>query len=103
MTRRPSWPSPRGGSTARQLSALRPRAPIFAATSRVDTARRLLLHWGVIPVHVDAAENGEITGHAIGQQLVALGLVAAGEAAVFININPDLGRADANYLRIERL
>ena len=33
-----------GGSTARQLSALRPRAPIFAATARVDTARRLLLH-----------------------------------------------------------
>ena len=57
----------------------------------------------MIPVHVDAAENGEITSHAIGQQLVAQGLVAAGEAAVFININPDLGRADANYLRIERL
>ena len=39
----------------------------------------------------------------IGQQLVARGLVAAGAAAVFVNINPDLTRSDANYLKIQRL
>jgi pyruvate kinase len=91
-----------GGSTARQLSALRPRAPILAATQREDLARRLALHWGVAAVRVQPAE-GDDQGAAIARQLVSLGHVAAGAAAVFINVNPDLTRHDANYLRIERL
>ena len=93
----------RGGSTARQLSNLRPRAPIFAATARQDTARRLSLHWGVVPVRIDPDHDDHLGGQAVGQQLIALGYVAAGEAAVFINIDPDLSRPDANYLRIQRL
>ena len=92
----------RGGSTARQLSMLRPRAPILAVTSQVDTARRLALHWGVVPVSVDVADKGP--GSAlIGQQLVAHGFVAPGAAIVLINIDPDLSRSDANYLRIQRV
>ena len=43
----------RGGTTARRLSALRPRAPILAATEREETARRLALYWGVVPVCTD--------------------------------------------------
>jgi hypothetical protein len=39
----------------------------------------------------------------IGPQLVQHGLVAAGAAIVVINIDPDLTRNDANYLRIQRL
>jgi pyruvate kinase len=93
----------RGGSTARQLSALRPRAPIFAATDNAITARRLTLHWGVIPVRLDLDAEVDLTGHTVGRQLVDLGYVAPGEAAVFININPDLTRPDANYLRMQRL
>src|SRR5262249_39540481 len=38
----------RGGGTARRLSVLRPRAPIFATTDRDETARRLAIYWGVI-------------------------------------------------------
>jgi pyruvate kinase len=93
----------RGGSTARQLSTLRPRAPIFAATDRDDTARRLSLHWGVVPVRIPTVDETIAHGTIVGEQLVALGHVAAGDAAVFININPDLTRPDANYLRIRRL
>ena len=54
----------RGGSTARRLSALRPRAPIFATTDRDDTARRLALYWGVVPVCTDIGENVDAAGHA---------------------------------------
>jgi len=93
----------RGGSTARQLSNLRPRAPIFAATARQDTARRLSLHWGVMPVRIDPDHDDHLGSQAVGQQLIGLGYVAAGEAAVFINIDPDLSRPDSNYLRIQRL
>jgi pyruvate kinase len=93
----------RGGSTARRLSMLRPRAPVLAATSRVDTARRLALHWGVVPVLIDGDDNSLAAALPIGQQLVARGFIAAGAAIVLINIDPDLTRNDANYLRIQRL
>ena len=65
------------GGTARRLSALRPRAPIIATTSRHDTARRLALYWGVVPVYIDMGENAETAGGLIAQQLIARGLVAA--------------------------
>ncbi|MGE3508256.1 MAG: pyruvate kinase [Vicinamibacterales bacterium] len=91
-----------GGSTARQLSALRPRAPIFAVTTNEVTARRLALHWGVVPVYVrdeDFAGQGSQTA----SQLVSRGYVAPGDTAVFVNVNRDLSLRDANYLRIQRL
>jgi pyruvate kinase len=93
----------RGGTTARRLSTLRPRAPILATTNKGVTARRLALHWGVVPVCIDIGDPVDLTGILIGKQLVAHGFVAAGHAVVFININPDLTRIDANYLRIQRL
>jgi pyruvate kinase len=92
-----------GGSTARQLSGLRPRAPIFATTARQDTARRLTLHWGVVPVDIDNGQALDLHLGEIGQELVRRGYLALGDVAVFININPDLSRQDANYLRIQRL
>src|SRR5207248_2255424 len=70
----------RGGGTARRLSALRPRAPIFATTDRDDTARRLALYWGVVPVCTDIGEDVDSAGSLISGQLVARGLVAAGAA-----------------------
>ena len=93
----------RGGGTARRLSALRPRAPIIATTDRDDTARRLALYWGVIPVRTDIGDNVDSAGTLVGDQLVARGLVARGAAVVFVSINADLARADANYLKIRRL
>jgi pyruvate kinase len=93
----------RGGQTARRLSALRPRAPILATTDRAETARRLSLYWGVRPVCTDIAENIGDAATLIGRQLVTMGLVRAGAAVVFVSINADLGRNDANYLKIQRL
>src|SRR5207237_10630910 len=87
----------RGGGTARRLSALRPRAPIIATTDRDDTARRLALYWGVVPVCTDIGENVDSAGSLISQQLVGRGLVAAGAAVVLVSINADLSRSDANY------
>ena len=93
----------RGGTTARRLSALRPRAPIFATTDRVEMARRLSLYWGVIPVCTDIGENVDAAGALIGQELVARGLVPAGSVVVLVSISPDLTRSDANYLKVQRL
>lgn len=93
----------RGGSTARQLSALRPRVPIIATTDRDDLARRLCPYWGVVPVRTDIGESGHAAGELIGQQLVSRGLVQPGATVVFVSVNADLSRTDANYLKIQRL
>ena len=93
----------RAGNTARRLSRLRPNAPILAVTGSVDTARRLALYWGVTPVRIDLGDQVDLASPAIGQRLIADGLVASGAAVVLVNIDRDLGRPDANHLRIRRL
>jgi pyruvate kinase len=93
----------RGGTTARSLSALRPRAPIIAATEREDTARRLTLYWGVVPLCIPIGDNLDEASTRTGAHCVERGLVTAGATAVFVSISPDLSRRDANYLKIQRL
>jgi pyruvate kinase len=93
----------RGGTTARRLSALRPRQPILATTNSSGTARRLALYWGVVPVCTDIGENVDSTGTIVTRELVARGLVAPGVAVVLVSIDPDLTRLDRNYLKIQRL
>lgn len=43
------------GTTARLVSKYRPRAQIIAAASNDETARRLALLWGVLPIYVPMA------------------------------------------------
>jgi pyruvate kinase len=93
----------RGGKTARVLSALRPRAPIFAATDRSDVARRLTLAWGVVPVVADL--EGDVTEAAsrIGQMLVARGAIPGGSVIVLVSITPDLAPGPSNFLKLQRV
>ncbi len=93
----------RGGGTARRLYALRPQAPIVATSNNDQTARRLSIYWGVVPVCTEIGENVDAAGTLIGRELVSRGLVTAGAAIVLVSINPDLTRADANYLKIQRV
>jgi pyruvate kinase len=93
----------RGGSTARRLSTLRPKAPIIAATEREKTARRLALYWGVVPIRMDIGDNLDEASARIGTALVDRALVPPRATAVFVSISPDLTRGDANYLKIQRL
>jgi pyruvate kinase len=93
----------RGGTTARQLSALRPHAPIIAATEREATARRLTLYWGVVPLCMPLGDNLDEASVRVGLALVERGLVSAGATCVFVSINADLSRRDANYVKIHRL
>jgi pyruvate kinase len=92
----------RGGTTARWLSALRPRAPIIAATEREDTARRLTLYWGVVPLCMRIGENLDDASLRVSAELIKRGLIAAGAACVFVSISADMTRRDANYLRIHQ-
>ena len=93
----------RGGTTARRLSALRPRATIYATTDRGDIARRLAICWGVAPLYIELGDSIDSARTRISEELVQRDLVASGATVVVVNISDDLTRADANYLRIQRL
>jgi pyruvate kinase len=93
----------RGGSTARRLSSLRPKAPVIAATEQHATARRLALYWGVVPLHMTIGDNLDEASARVGAALIDRSFVAAGATAVFVSISADLTRSDANYLKIQRL
>jgi len=93
----------RQGSTARQLAALRPHAPIIAACERDDIARRLALYWGVLPIRMDIGQNMDEAGTLVAGELVMRGLVPRGVPVVFVRIDADRTRADANYVKVHQL
>lgn len=93
----------RGGKTARVLSALRPRVPIFAATDQPAIARRLTLSWGVEPVVTDLSADVETAAAAIGAELVERAAVPASSVLVLVSINPDLTSDRANFLKLRRI
>jgi pyruvate kinase len=87
----------REGKTARLLSALRPSAPIFAATPERDVAGRLALCRGVIPY-----VNAESDVQKLYSDLLHRRYVQPRSVIVFINVSPELNRTDANFLIVLR-
>jgi pyruvate kinase len=92
----------RSGRTARLLSALRPEAPIHAIAPGSRIARRLALLWGVRPQVVDL--GGELIPLApLADRLRTEGALPPGATVVLVSVNPDLARADANFLQLLRV
>ena len=88
----------RYGRTAQLLSSFRPRAGILAVTPSDVVARRLKLYWGVRPI-VSELEDLRALEAPIRNAMD----LSPKAVVVFININPDLSRADANFLNVQRL
>ena len=80
------------------LAALRPAAPILAATFSRQTAARLGLVWGVTPVLVDDSSHA-----AVRDVLMTRGLVPASSVVVFVSVDPALAREGRNYVQVERV
>jgi pyruvate kinase len=89
----------RGGKTAHMLSAFRPAVPIYAVTPDAVVARRFALYRGVTPLVAEF----DTTGLSIERQLRERDALPAGAAVVFLSVNADLTRPDANFLRIRRI
>jgi pyruvate kinase len=89
----------RGGKTAHMLSAVRRAVRIFAVTPDAALARRFAMSRGVLPLVAEI----DPTGLAIERQLLERNLLPAGSVVVFVSVNADLTRADANFLRIRRI
>ena len=90
----------RHGKTARVLSAFRPNLPIFAVTPDDIVARRLILHRGVQPIVADIGSDVDKASATVRRRLFALGWLQPGDVVVFVNVSAELGRGDANYVRI---
>jgi pyruvate kinase len=86
------------GKTAQLLSSLRPRATILAVTASDAVARRLQLHWGVRTIVSDLEDL-----RAVEDSSHIAKYFPRGAVVVFINVNPDLSRPDANFLNVQRL
>lgn len=93
----------RGGKTARVLSAMRPRAPIFAATDQSEISRRLALSWGVVPVLTDLSGDVDSAAASIGRMLVDRGAVPPAAVIVLVSLSPDLRDSKANFLKLLRV
>ncbi len=93
----------RGGKTARLLSALRPRVPIYAATDQLEISRRLALARGVVPVLVDLSGDVSEAASRIGEMLVARGSIPASSVLVLVSITPDLARGPSNFLKLQQV
>jgi pyruvate kinase len=93
----------RGGKTARLLSALRPRAPIYAATDRPDISRRLALAWGVVPVRADLTGDLAAAASRIGATLVDRDRIPPSSVIVLVSITPDLAQGPSNFLKLQRV
>ncbi|MGE0592729.1 MAG: pyruvate kinase [Vicinamibacterales bacterium] len=93
----------RGGKTARVLSTLRPRAPVYAATDRPAIARRLSLLWGVVPLVVDLSGDVTTAAERIGALLVHRGTLPPASVIALVSVTPDLSPGPSNFLKVERV
>jgi pyruvate kinase len=88
----------REGKTARLLAALRPSAPVFAATAHEAVAAALTVCWGVTPILTPERDVEKLEALILSQQLIAPGSVV-----VFISVQPDLTRTDTNFLNVQKI
>lgn len=88
----------RQGKTARLLAALRPSAPIVAVTDRADVAGELSMFWGLCLV---IAPDRDV--EVLERRLLERRLMPPGATVVFVNVSPDLSRADANFLNVQKI
>jgi pyruvate kinase len=93
----------RGGKTARLLSAMRPRAPIYGATDNAVMSRRLTLWWGVMPVLTDLGDDVNEAVRRIGKALVERHVMPETAVIVLVSISPDLSHEKANFLKLQRI
>ena len=93
----------RGGTTARVLSALRTRVPIFAASDRSEVTRRLTLSWGVVPVLTELGDDVTEAARRIGEELVARQILEPGSVIVFVSVSNDLTHGGSNFVKLHQV
>lgn len=74
----------RSGRSARTVAAWRPQAPVVAHSPDAGTCRRLMLSWGVIPVHGEEVDERRFSEKARALA-TATGLAGEGDAVLRVS------------------
>ena len=90
------------GNSARVLSALRPRTPVFAATETERVARHLTIYRGVVPLTTGIGKDVDTTGALLKEELRRRGLAPRGSVVVFISASARLDHGDQNFVNVQR-
>jgi pyruvate kinase len=93
----------KAGHTARQLSAFRSRAIVYAATESAEVARRLAIVRGVVPLVISIGDDVESVYLKLARRLQDEGRIEAGALMVFVNVATDLTRPSANFVKLMQL
>lgn len=90
------------GRTARLLSGMYPKAPIFALTPRHSTEHAMALYRGVTPVHMVFPGNSDVMVIEGEKALVERGLLQSGDEAIVVAGFTEL-RGVANMVKVVRV
>ena len=93
----------RSGDSARRLSRLRPRQPIYAYTHEEHTHNILCLTWGVYPKMVPFAGTTDAMTQQVEDSLVSEGIAAKGDLVVIAAGSPPGQVGSTNTLRVHRV
>ncbi len=88
------------GWTARLVASFRPPIPVVAATPVEETARRLSLVWGVVPVMIERQETPASLAAAATTAAEGEGLISPGERVVFTAGLPFWQAGTTNLVRV---
>lgn len=88
------------GRTATYISSFRPRAPIIAVTTQMETLQRLELAWGIQPFVIRPYRSLEEAIEQIEPILLQVGLLKQGDRVVVTFGAPLSERSKTNALRV---
>jgi len=91
------------GSTARLLSKYRPHARILAFTPEQRTYRRMALYWGVEPRTFERIDSTDEMLLMAERQLLAEGVVTAGETVLMVAGIPPNRRSSTNFMKFHQI
>ena len=91
------------GYSARLISRYRPPVKILAMTSSLDTVRRLMIHYGVIPILAPDVTTTDGMLEQMDTLLVERGLLHPGDKVVFVAGTPIGRTGSTNLMKLHRV
>lgn len=106
-----SWPQTKAifcytvsGGMARLVSEYRPRVPIYALTSLMDTYQALAMYWGVTPVLFNpSSDDVETMFIDVDQEVARRGFLEPGDRIVITFTHPMKKRRSVNLLKLHEV
>ena len=92
----------REGRTARVLAGRRPAAPIYAATSKEEVARRLCLWRGVATVIDSLTDDADVVTRRVVDELRRRGMLPNPATVAIVSANPNIEQPGVNFVAVRR-